>query len=59
MTFGAVTATLMTGMVVTLKLFFLTLLIALLLWLVISILSMSLIAHLRLLVNTVVSIISS
>ena len=36
MTFGAVTATLMTGMVVTLKLFFLTLLIALPLGLVIS-----------------------
>ena len=41
MTFGAVTATLMTGMVVTLKLFFLTLLIALPLGLVISLGSMS------------------
>lgn len=57
MTFGAVTATLMTGMVVTLKLFFLTLLIALPLGLVISLGSMSRFAPLRWLVKTVVWIV--
>ena len=57
MTFGAVTATLMTGMAVTLKLFFLTLLIALPLGLVISMGSMSRFAPLRWLVKTVVWIV--
>ncbi len=57
MTFGAVTATLMTGMVVTLKLFFLTLLIALPLGLVISMGSMSRFPPLRWLVKTVVWIV--
>ena len=57
MTFGAVTMTLMTGMVVTLKLFFLTLLIALPLGLVISLGSMSRFAPLRWLVKTVVWIV--
>lgn len=57
MTFGAVTATLMTGMAVTLKLFFLTLLIALPLGLVISMGSMSRFPPLRWLVKTVVWIV--
>lgn len=57
MTFGAVTMTLMTGMAVTLKLFFLTLLIALPLGLVISFGSMSRLAPLRWLVKTVVWIV--
>lgn len=57
MTFGAVTMTLMTGMVVTLKLFFLTLLIALPLGLVISLGTMSRFAPLRWLVKTVVWIV--
>lgn len=57
MTFGAVTMTLMTGMAVTLKLFFLTLLIALPLGLVISLGSMSRFAPLRWLVKTVVWIV--
>ena len=57
MTFGAVTMTLMTGMAVTLKLFFLTLLIALPLGLVISFGSMSRFAPLRWLVKTVVWIV--
>ena len=57
MTFGAVTMTLMTGMTVTLKLFFLTLLIALPLGLVICFGSMSRFAPLRWLVQTVVWIV--
>lgn len=57
MIFGAVTATLMTGMAVTLKLFFLTLLIALPLGLVISMGSMSRFPPLRWLVKTVVWIV--
>lgn len=57
MTFGAVTTTLMAGMAVTLKLFFLTLLIALPLGLVISLGSMSRFAPLRWLVKTVVWIV--
>ena len=57
MTFGAVTATLMTGMAVTLKLVFLTLLIALPLGLVISMGSMSRFPPLRWLVKTVVWIV--
>ena len=57
MTFGAVTATLMTGMAVTLKLFFLTLLFALPLGLVISFGSMSRFPPLRWLVKTVVWIV--
>lgn len=57
MTFGAVTATLMMGMAVTLKLFFLTLLIALPLGLVISMGSMSRFPPLRWLVKTVVWIV--
>ncbi len=57
MTFGAVTATLMTGMAVTLELFFLTLLIALPLGLVISMGSMSRFPPLRWLVKTVVWIV--
>lgn len=57
MTFGEVTMTLMTGMAVTLKLFFLTLLIALPLGLVICFGSMSRFAPLRWLVKTVVWII--
>ena len=57
MRFGAVTATLMTGMAVTLKLFFLTLLIALPLGLVISMGSMSRFPPLRWLVKTVVWIV--
>ena len=57
MTFGAVTATLMTGMAVTLKLFFLTLLIALPLGLVVCLGTMSPFAPLRWLVKTVVWIV--
>ena len=57
MTFGAVTATLMTGMAVTLKLFFLTLLIALPLGLVVCLGTMSPCAPLRWLVKTVVWIV--
>lgn len=57
MTFGDVTMTLMTGMAVTLKLFFLTLLIALPLGLVICFGSMSRLAPLRWLVQTVVWIV--
>ena len=57
MTFGAVTATLMTGMVVTLKLFFLTLLISLPLGLVICLGSMSSFPPLRWLVKTLVWIV--
>lgn len=57
MTFGEVTMTLMTGMTVTLKLFFLTLLIALPLGLVICFGSMSRFAPLRWLVKTVVWIV--
>ena len=57
MTFAAVTATLMTGMVVTLKLFFLTLLIALPLGLVVCLGTMSPFAPLRWLVKTVVWIV--
>lgn len=57
MTFGDVTMTLMTGMAVTLKLFFLTLLIALPLGLVICFGSMSRFAPLRWLVQTVVWIV--
>lgn len=57
MTFGAVTATLLTGMVTTLKLFGLTLLFALPLGLVISFGSMSRVTPLRWLTNTVVWIV--
>ena len=57
MTFGAVTATLLTGMVTTLKLFGLTLLFALPLGLVISFGSMSRFTPLRWLTNTVVWIV--
>ena len=57
MTFGSVTATLMTGMVTTLKLFGLTLLFALPLGLVISFGSMSRFTPLRWLTNTVVWIV--
>ena len=57
MTFGAVTATLMTGMVVTLKLFFLTLLISLPLGLVVCLGSMSSFPPLRWLVKTLVWIV--
>lgn len=57
MTFGEVTMTLMTGMTVTLKLFFLTLLIALPLGLVVCFGSMSRFAPLRWLVKTVVWIV--
>ena len=57
MTFGEVTMTLMTGMTVTLKLFFLTLLISLPLGLVICFGSMSRFAPLRWLVKTVVWIV--
>lgn len=57
MTFSEVTMTLMTGMTVTLKLFFLTLLIALPLGLVICFGSMSRFAPLRWLVKTVVWIV--
>lgn len=57
MTFGEVTMTLMTGMTVTLKLFFLTLLIALPLGLVVCFGSMSRFAPLRWLVRTVVWIV--
>lgn len=57
MTFGEVTMTLMTGMTVTLKLFFLTLLISLPLGLVVCFGSMSRFAPLRWLVKTVVWIV--
>ncbi len=57
MTFGSVTATLMTGMVTTLKLFGLTLLFALPLGLVVSFGSMSRFKPLRWLTNTVVWIV--
>ena len=57
MTVGAVTATLMKGMAVTLKLFFLTLLIALPLGLVVCLGTMSPFAPLRWLVKTVVWIV--